>query len=78
MHTLHCYFKPTAGVVIKRQDKRLSDPNGPLLSIIPAEAIRDANDAHGQSAQVQGGESLGESKRLRGLYCSKHKSPSTL
>ena len=64
MHTLHCYFKPTAGVVIKRQDRRLPDPNGPLSSIIPAEAIRDANDAHGQSAQVQGG----ESKRPQGSY----------
>ena len=74
MHTLHCYFKPTAGVVVKWQDKRLSDPNGPLSSIITAEAIRDANNAHGQSAQVQGGESLGESKRSRGSYCSKHKS----
>ena len=42
------------------------------MSIIPAEAIRDANDAHGQSAQVQGevlgGESLVKSKRLRDLY----------
>ena len=68
MHTLHCYFKPTAGVVVKRQDKRLPDPNRPLSSIISAEAIRNANDAHGQSAQVQGGESLGESKRPRGSY----------
>ena len=63
MHTLNCYFKPIAGVVVKRQDKRLPNPNGPLLSIIPAEAIRDADSAHGQSAQVQGGKSLGESKR---------------
>ena len=31
---------------MKRQDKQLPDPNGPLFSIIPAEAIRDANDAH--------------------------------
>ena len=42
------------------------------MSIISPEAIRDANDAHGQSTQVQGevlgGESLGESKRLRDLY----------
>ena len=60
MHTLHCYFKLTAGVVVKRQDKRLPYPNGPLSSIIPAEAIRNANNAHGQSAQVQGGESLGD------------------
>ena len=37
MHTLHCYFKPTTVVVVKRQDKRLPDPNGPLSSIIPAE-----------------------------------------
>ena len=64
MHILHCYFKPTAGVVVKQQDKRLPDPNGPLSSIIPAEAIRDANDAHGQSAQAKGG----ESKRPRGSY----------
>ena len=63
MHTLHCYFKPKAGVVVKWQDKILSDPNGPLSSIIPAEAIRDAKDAHSQSAQVQGGESLGKSDR---------------
>ena len=38
MHTLHCYFKPGAGV-LKRQDKQLPDPNGPLSSIILAEAI---------------------------------------
>ena len=45
MKSLHCYFKPGAGVV-KRQDKQLPvDPNGPLSSIIPAEAIQDANDA---------------------------------
>ena len=36
----------------------------PLSSIIPAEAIRDVNDAHIQSTQVQGG----ESKRPRGSY----------
>ena len=36
-----------------------------LSSIIPVEAIRDANDAHGQSTQVQ---SLGESKQPRGSY----------
>ena len=59
MHTLHCYFKPGAGV-LKQQDKQLPDPNGPLSSIIPAEAIRDANDAHTilsiqSSQQIQGG-----------------------
>ena len=45
MHTLHCYFKPGAGI-LKQQDKQLPDPNGPLSSIIPAEAILDANNAH--------------------------------
>ena len=53
MHTLHCYFKPTAVVVVKWQDKRLPDPNGPLSSILPAETIGDANNAHSQSTQVQ-------------------------
>ena len=52
---------------MKRQDKQLPDPNGPLSSIIPAEAIRDANDAHTRaqsSQQIQGG----ECKRSRGFY----------
>ena len=32
---------------MKRQDKQLvPDPTGPLSFIIPAEGIRDANDAH--------------------------------
>ena len=31
---------------MERQDKQLPDPTGPLSFIIPAEAIRDANDAH--------------------------------
>ena len=31
---------------MKQQDKQLPDPTGPLSFIIPAEAIRDANDAH--------------------------------
>ena len=44
-HTLHCYFKPGAGV-LKWQDKQLPDPSGPLSSIIPAEIIRDTNNAH--------------------------------
>ena len=30
---------------MKRQDKQLPDPTGPL-SFIPAEAIQNANDAH--------------------------------
>ena len=30
---------------MKRQDKQLPDYTGPLSFIIPAEAIRDANDA---------------------------------
>ena len=47
---------------MKRQNKKLPDPNGPLSSIIPAEAIRDANDVHTllscaqSSQQIQGGE----------------------
>ena len=45
MHALHCYFKPWAGI-LKRRDKQLPDPTGPLSFIIPAEAIQDANDAH--------------------------------
>ena len=47
MHTLHCYFKPGAGV-LKWQDKQLPDPNGPLYIsfIISAEVIQNANDAH--------------------------------
>ena len=52
---------------MKREDKQLPDTNGPLSSIIPAEAIRDANDAHSllsHSQQIQGG----ECKRSRGLY----------
>ena len=31
---------------MKRQDKQLPDPTRPLFFIIPAEAIRDVNDAH--------------------------------
>ena len=31
---------------MKWQDKQLPDPTGPLSFIIPAEAIRDTNDAH--------------------------------
>ena len=31
---------------MKQQDKQLPDPTGPLSFIIPAEAIRDANNAH--------------------------------
>ena len=31
---------------MKWQDTQLPDPTGPLSFIIPAEAIRDANDAH--------------------------------
>ena len=47
MHTLHCYLKPGDGHgELKRQDKQLPDPTGPLSFIIPAEAIRDANNAH--------------------------------
>ena len=49
-YTLHCYFKPGAGV-LKWQDKQLIDPIGPLSSIIPAEAIQDANDAHSITSQ---------------------------
>ena len=62
MKSLHRYFKPGAGVV-KWRDEQLPDPNGPLSSIVAAEAIRDANDAHMQlsraksSQQLQGGES---------------------
>ena len=37
------YFSRGARV-LKRQDKQLPDPTGPLSFIIPAEAIRDAND----------------------------------
>jgi len=46
MNSLYCYFKPTAGVVVKHQDKQLPDPNGPLSAAVPPEAIRDANDAY--------------------------------
>ena len=51
------YFKPGAGV-LKRKDKQLPDPTGPLSFIIPAEAIQDANDArvishHWLSQQIQ-------------------------
>ena len=47
MHTLHCYFKPgVSHGALKRQDKQLPDPTGLLSFIIPAKAIRDANDAH--------------------------------
>ena len=57
-HECHDTYSPlSAGVVDKQQDKRLPDPNGPLFSIIPAEAIRDAINTHGQSIQVQGVES---------------------
>ena len=39
--------KPGAGHgALKRQDKQLPDPTGPLSFIILADAIRDANDAH--------------------------------
>ena len=31
---------------LKQQGKQLTNPTGPLSFIIPAEAIRDANDAH--------------------------------
>ena len=49
MNSLYCYFKPTAGVVVKRQDKQLPDPNGPLSAVVPPEAIRDANDAYSKT-----------------------------
>ena len=33
MNTLHYYFKPVAEVVVKRQDKQMSDPNRyPLIT----------------------------------------------
>ena len=49
MNSLYCYFKPIAGVVVKRQDKQLPDPNGPLSAVVPPEAIRDANDAYSKA-----------------------------
>ena len=68
MHTLHCYFKPGAGV-LKWQDKQLPDPNGLLSSIIPAEAMLEMLTMHTLSStqstqQIQGG----ECKRSRGSY----------
>ena len=54
MHTLHCYFKSGAGV-LKQQDKQLLDPNRPLSSIIPAEAIQYTNNATAnRSSQLVG------------------------
>ena len=38
MHTLHYYFKPVAGVVVKWEDKQLLNTNKPLSSVIFAEA----------------------------------------
>ena len=55
MHTLHCYFKPIADIVVKQQDKRLPDPNRSLYQL--EVSGRGANDTHDQSTQVQGGES---------------------
>jgi len=34
---------------VKRQDKQLPDPNGPLSAVMPPEAIRDANDAYSKT-----------------------------
>ena len=55
---------------MKRQDKQLPDPNGPLSSIIPAEAIRDANDAHTLLSRAQSSQQIqgGECKQSRGFY----------
>ena len=57
MKSLHCYFKPGAGVV-KRRDEQLPDPNGPLFSIVATEAIRDANDAHTQLSRTKSSQQL--------------------
>ena len=42
----HDTYSSKGARVLKRQDKQLPNPTGPLSFIIPAEAIRDANDAH--------------------------------
>ena len=42
----HDAYSSKGARVLKQQDKQLPDPTGPLSFIIPAEAIRDANDAH--------------------------------
>ena len=58
------YFKPGVGAS-EQQDKPLPDPNGLLSSIIPAAAIRDANNAHTRSNQQILG---GECKQSRNSY----------
>ena len=42
----HNAYSSRGARVLKRQDKQFPHPTGPLSFIIPAEAIRDANDAH--------------------------------
>ena len=42
----HNAYSSRGARVLKRQDKQLPDPTGPLSFIIPAEAIRDTNNAH--------------------------------
>ena len=42
----HDAYSSKGARVLKWQDKQLPDPTGPLSFIIPAEAIRNANDAN--------------------------------
>ena len=42
----HDVYSLRGARILKRQDKQLPDLTGPLSFIIPAEAIRDANDVH--------------------------------
>ena len=59
MHT------PRWARVLKQQDKQLPDPTGPLSFIIPAEAIRDANDAHTITTDRVSKSGCGECKQSR-------------
>ena len=67
MNSLYCYFKPTAGVV-KRQDKQLPDPNGPLCAVVPPEAIRDTNDAYSNACSSRNHTREHPVERKRGFY----------
>ena len=42
----HDVYSSRGARVLKWQDKQLPDPTGLISFIIPAEAIRDTNDAH--------------------------------
>ena len=68
MNSLYCYFTPTTGVVVKRQDKQLPDPNGPLSAVVPPEAIQDDNDAYAKAFSSRNHTREHPFERKQGFY----------